>query len=53
MFGSNFPVEKPWTSYADLIEVFTTPLAQLTQEERRQILHDVAAGVYRLDRDPV
>jgi predicted TIM-barrel fold metal-dependent hydrolase len=49
MFGSNFPVEKLWTTYARLVEVFRASLARYTETDRRQILHDVAAQVYRLD----
>ena len=48
MFGSNFPIEKLWTTYANLIDVVQASLRQCTVDERRQILHDVAARVYRL-----
>jgi predicted TIM-barrel fold metal-dependent hydrolase len=49
MFGSNFPVEKLWTTYARLVEVFRASLARYTETDRQQILHDVAAQAYRLD----
>src|SRR5207253_3995551 len=49
MFGSNFPIEKLWTTYGALVEVFGACIAGCGAAERREILHDVAARVYRLD----
>lgn len=48
LFGSNFPIEMLWTSYAQLIEVMQTCLAGLSSAERRAVLHDTAARLYRL-----
>jgi len=48
MFGSNFPIEKLWTTYANLIDVVRASLRPYSGDERRQILHDVAVRVYRL-----
>jgi predicted TIM-barrel fold metal-dependent hydrolase len=48
MFGSNFPVEKLWTSYAQLIAVFEECVSGLDAGELRAVLHDTAARVYRL-----
>jgi len=48
IFGSNFPIEKLWTTYGELVSVTKTCLAGLTAEERRAVLHDNAAKVYRL-----
>lgn len=48
MFGSNFPIEKLWTSYAELIKVFRASLQRYSNAEQHQILHDVAVRVYRL-----
>jgi len=48
MFGSNFPIEKLWTTYGTLVEVFRACIASCTPAEQRQILHDVAARVYRI-----
>ena len=48
MFGSNFPIEKLWTSYADLIGAFQEATAGLAEDERRAIFTDTAARVYRL-----
>jgi predicted TIM-barrel fold metal-dependent hydrolase len=49
MFGSNFPVEKLWTSYANLVAVFRASLERCSEPEQGQILHDVALRVYRLE----
>lgn len=49
MFGSNFPIEKLWTSYGDLIAVFLDCIAGLDSAERRAVLHDTATRVYRLE----
>jgi predicted TIM-barrel fold metal-dependent hydrolase len=48
MFGSNFPIEKLWTGYADLIGAHRAAAAQYSEPERRAIFHDNAARVYRL-----
>ncbi|MBT3169921.1 MAG: amidohydrolase family protein [Rhodospirillaceae bacterium] len=48
LFGSNFPIEKLWTSYADLIGAHRAALAPFSKAEQRAILHDNAARIYRL-----
>jgi predicted TIM-barrel fold metal-dependent hydrolase len=48
LFGSNFPIEKMWTSYADLFSAYQTATASLSKKQRRAIFHDTAARVYRL-----
>jgi predicted TIM-barrel fold metal-dependent hydrolase len=48
LFGSNFPVEKLWTNYADMIVAFRAALAPLGEATARAALHDTAARVYRL-----
>jgi predicted TIM-barrel fold metal-dependent hydrolase len=48
LFGSNFPIEKLWTSYGDLMEVVLECLSGLTSGERRAVLHDNAARIYGL-----
>ena len=48
MFGSNFPIEKLWTSYGELVSVFRECIADLSQQDRHAILHDNAKRVYRL-----
>lgn len=48
MFGSNFPVEKLWTSYADVVAVTDASLARLSDGERAAVWHDTASRVYRV-----
>ena len=48
MFGSNFPVEKLWTSYADIVAVTAACLAHLGERDQAAIWRDTAARVYRL-----
>jgi predicted TIM-barrel fold metal-dependent hydrolase len=48
MFGSNFPIEKLWTTYAEVVRVTTACLAGLSAPAQRAVLHDTAARVYRL-----
>jgi predicted TIM-barrel fold metal-dependent hydrolase len=48
LFGSNFPIEKLWTSYRDLIDAFLKAASDLSAADRRAIFHDTAARVYRL-----
>ena len=47
MYGSNYPIESLWTSYAQLFETMQECLVGLTDLERRQVLHGTAAGFYR------
>ncbi len=49
LFGSNFPVEKLWTRYSDLVAAYRRALEPLGEETSRAALHDTAARVYRLD----
>jgi predicted TIM-barrel fold metal-dependent hydrolase len=48
LFGSNFPIEKLWTSYGALVEAFHDAAGQFTPEEQQAILHDTAMRVYRI-----
>jgi predicted TIM-barrel fold metal-dependent hydrolase len=48
MFGSNFPIEKLWTTYDEVVRVTTECLAGLSADEQRAVLHDTATSVYRL-----
>ena len=52
MFGSNFPIEKLWTSYGELIVVFLDCVSGLSASEQRAVLHDTATLVYRLEAGP-
>jgi predicted TIM-barrel fold metal-dependent hydrolase len=48
LFGSNFPVEKLWTSYAPLVRAYRDAVAPLGDAVSRAALHDTAARIYRL-----
>ena len=49
IFGSNFPVEKLWTHYADLVAAYRRALDPLGEPAARAALHDTAMKVYRLN----
>ncbi|MBV9137776.1 MAG: amidohydrolase family protein [Hyphomicrobiales bacterium] len=48
LFGSNFPIEKLWTSYEDLVAAYRSAIEPLGNEAARAVLHDNAARIYRL-----
>ncbi len=48
MFGSNFPIEKLWTSYPDLFNAFRQGASKLGKKAQQAIFHDTAARVYQL-----
>jgi predicted TIM-barrel fold metal-dependent hydrolase len=48
LFGSNFPVEKLWTQYSDLIAAYRAALEPLGKGVYNAALHDNAVRVYRL-----
>jgi predicted TIM-barrel fold metal-dependent hydrolase len=47
LFGSNFPIEKLWTSYRELIDAYRDA-TKLNPRHRDAILRDTAMRVYRL-----
>lgn len=48
LFGSNFPIEKLWTSYGELIGAFREGTSGLSKARQVAIFQDTAARVYRL-----
>lgn len=48
LFGSNFPIEKLWTSYSALLDAFRAGAAGLSEAEQNAIFNDTATRVYRL-----
>jgi predicted TIM-barrel fold metal-dependent hydrolase len=48
LFGSNFPIEKLWTSYRELVEAFRAAAAPLSTKQQDAIFRTTAARVYRL-----
>jgi predicted TIM-barrel fold metal-dependent hydrolase len=49
LFGSNFPIEKLWTRYTDLVAAYHRALEPLGEVAARAALHDTAMRVYRLN----
>jgi predicted TIM-barrel fold metal-dependent hydrolase len=50
LFGSNFPIEKLWTSYRELLDAFRAAAAPLREDQRDAIFRTTAMRVYRLER---
>ena len=48
LFGSNFPIEKLWTSYAELVDAYRKALASFPEATQRAALSETAVSVYRL-----
>jgi len=48
MFGSNFPVEKLWTNYSQMISVIRQCLSKYPLDVQRAVLHETAAQVYKI-----
>jgi len=46
MFGSNFPIEKLWSSYTELFHAFTKGAKTLNKNKQLAIFNDTAARVY-------
>lgn len=48
LFGSNFPIEKLWTSYGELTKAFLRAANDLSAGRQKAIFYDTAKRVYRL-----
>jgi predicted TIM-barrel fold metal-dependent hydrolase len=48
LFGSNFPIEKLWTSYSDLVNAHRAALAGYGASEQQAMLQGNALRIYRL-----
>jgi predicted TIM-barrel fold metal-dependent hydrolase len=48
LFGSNFPIEKLWTSCGALVEAYRNAVSRFARKEQKAILHDTATSVYRI-----
>jgi predicted TIM-barrel fold metal-dependent hydrolase len=48
LFGSNFPIEKIWTSYEELADAHAGAAAKLGEADARKVMHDTAMRVYRI-----
>jgi predicted TIM-barrel fold metal-dependent hydrolase len=48
LFGSNFPIEKLWTSYRDLVAAYLSATASFEANDRDAVMRRTALRVYRL-----
>jgi predicted TIM-barrel fold metal-dependent hydrolase len=48
LYGSNYPIEKLWTTYDRIMAVMQECTAHLNGTERRAVFHDNAQRIYRL-----
>jgi predicted TIM-barrel fold metal-dependent hydrolase len=48
MFGTNFPIERIWTSMADLVDAWRRVLSGLPPDEQSWVFAETARTVYRL-----
>jgi predicted TIM-barrel fold metal-dependent hydrolase len=48
LFGSNFPIEKLWTGYTELVQSFDDAVAGFGPQAAAAVFWDTAAKVYRL-----
>ncbi|NJO36644.1 MAG: amidohydrolase family protein [Rhizobiales bacterium] len=48
LFGSNFPIEKLWCRYADLVDAYRRAVAGMSAAAQLAILNGTATRVYRL-----
>jgi predicted TIM-barrel fold metal-dependent hydrolase len=48
IYGSNFPLEKLYASYADFLGHYRSVLAEYPEADQRKVLHDNAVKFYRL-----
>ena len=48
LFGSNFPIEKLWTSYADLVAAYREAVSGFAPDVQNKLLAETARRVYRL-----
>jgi predicted TIM-barrel fold metal-dependent hydrolase len=49
LFGSNFPIEKLWTSYRELVDAFRAAASLLGAQTQDAIFRTTASRIYRLE----
>jgi predicted TIM-barrel fold metal-dependent hydrolase len=49
MVASNFPIDRPYCTYPQLVELYRSSLAELTATERVAVMSGTAIRMYRLD----
>jgi len=48
IYGSNFPLEKLFASYADFLAAYRAVMSEYTEADQRKVFHDNAVKFYRL-----
>jgi predicted TIM-barrel fold metal-dependent hydrolase len=48
MLGSNFPVDRLWTSYSRLLEALDSSTSGLSASQRHKVFHENAERIYRI-----
>lgn len=48
LFGSNFPIEKLWTTYGELFDAFQKAASKLPKTQQKAIFEGTAARIYRI-----
>jgi predicted TIM-barrel fold metal-dependent hydrolase len=48
VWGSNFPIEKLWTSYSTLVDIIREAVSHLPLPDQRLILSETASRLYRI-----
>jgi predicted TIM-barrel fold metal-dependent hydrolase len=48
LYGSNYPIEKLWTTYDRIVAVMRECTSHLSTQDRRAVFHDNAQRIYRL-----
>ncbi|HVZ00878.1 MAG TPA: amidohydrolase family protein [Dongiaceae bacterium] len=49
VFGSNYPIEKLWSNYAELVGAYRRALSPLSEADQARIFFGTACGLYRLE----
>ena len=49
MLGSNFPIDRPYCSFTQLVDVYRASLADLSGDDRAAVLGGTAMRIYALD----
>jgi len=49
MYGSNFPIEKLWTTYATYFDNVVKAVGEVSDADRHEIFYGTASRAYRLD----
>lgn len=48
IYGSNFPLEKLYASYADFVDVYRKVMSEFPNADQRKVFHDNSVKFYRL-----